>query len=331
MRSSAILSRPLGNLAAMGLAWACRASPGDAQRPTSSQSSDTVASDTALLSPDSSALEALPDELAPFVGPLAEAWTGDLDSMIARRVIRVLITPTRTQYWIDRGRQSGAEYELLRAFEGWLNQKYRTRRHVNIYVVFIPTSRDALIPDLLAGRGDLAAGILTLTPERLAKVDGGGPFFRGVKELVVTGPQSPAVSSARRPGRPARRGAPVLQLLGSPGEAQCTIRERGQAADQARSGAGRPGGRRPAGDGQRRPDRLHRRRSLRGPALEQDPARPARARGGAGQRRRRGRLADSKGQPQAEAGDRRVRKETRVGARDWATRSSGSTPVQRAS
>ena len=50
------------------------------------------------------------DELAPFVGPLAEAWTGDLDSMIARRIIRVLITPTRTQYWIDRGRQSGAEY-----------------------------------------------------------------------------------------------------------------------------------------------------------------------------------------------------------------------------
>jgi membrane-bound lytic murein transglycosylase MltF len=179
----------------MGLAWACRASPGDAQRPTSSQSSDTVASQTASLSPDSSALDALPDELAPFVGPLAEAWAGDLDSMIARRVIRVLITPTRTQYWIDRGRQSGAEYELLRAFEGWLNQKYRTRRHMNIYLVFIPTSRDALIPDLLAGRGDLAAGILTLTPERLAKVDGGGPFFRGVKELVVTGPESPAVST----------------------------------------------------------------------------------------------------------------------------------------
>jgi membrane-bound lytic murein transglycosylase MltF len=115
--------------------------------------------------------------------------------MIARRVVRVLITPTRTQYWIDQGKQSGAEYELLRAFEEWLNKKYRAKRHVNIYVVLIPTSREGLIPGLLAGRGDLAAGILTLTPERLAKVDGGGPFFRGVKELVVTGPESPAVST----------------------------------------------------------------------------------------------------------------------------------------
>jgi hypothetical protein len=118
-----MLRRPLGILAAIGLAWACRTSPGDAQRQTSSQSGDSVASsDTGSLAADSIAPEALPAELAPFVGPLAEAWTGDLDSMIARRVIRVLITPTRTQYWIDRGRQSGAEYELLRAFEEWLTR-----------------------------------------------------------------------------------------------------------------------------------------------------------------------------------------------------------------
>jgi len=191
-----MLRRLLGTLAAIGLVCACRASPGDAQRSSSSTSGDSVAS-AVNGSPDSAGdpESPLPAEVAPFVGPLAEAWTGDLDSMIARRVIRVLITPTRTQYWIDRGRQSGAEYELLRAFEEWLNKKYRAKRHVNTYLVFVPTSRDALIPDLLAGRGDLAAGILTLTPERMAQVDGGGPFFRGVKELVVTGPDSPVVST----------------------------------------------------------------------------------------------------------------------------------------
>ena len=189
-----MLRHPLGTLAAIGLVWACRASPGDAQKPASTPAGDSLA-DTASLASDSSEADSLAPELAPFVGPLAEAWTGDLDSMIGRRIIRVLVTPTRTQYWIDRGRQSGAEYELVRAFEGWLNEKYRPRRHINIYLAFIPTSRDALIPDLLAGRGDIAAGILTFTPDRLARVDGAGPFFRGVKELVVTGPESPAVST----------------------------------------------------------------------------------------------------------------------------------------
>ena len=194
----------LGRLLAAALASGCGGSPGtDTGRSTVSGDSTSpaepgappgVAGNQSASDSDARA-DTLPTTVAPFVRPLADAWTGDLDSMIARRVIRVLIPPTRTQYWIDRGRQSGVEYELLRAFEDWLSEKYRARRHVNIHVVFVPTSRDALIPDLLAGRGDIAAGILTLTPDRLAQVDGGGPFFSGVKEVAVTGPESPTVSS----------------------------------------------------------------------------------------------------------------------------------------
>ena len=142
---------------------------------------------------------------------------------------------------LDRsGRAGGAEYELLRAFEEWLNKKYRAKRHVN-FLVFVPTSRDALIPDLLAGRGDLAAGILTLTPERMAKVDGGGPFFRGVKELVVTGPESPVVSTLDDLAGQCvvvRRSSSYWSHLEQL-NARC---ERGQVADQARGGAGGPCG-----------------------------------------------------------------------------------------
>ena len=212
--------RPLGTLAAIGLVWACRASPGDAQRTDSSPSADSVASavngppdsaaDPASAFPDSTASDALPAEphrssdRSPKHGPAIST------ASIARRVIRVLITPTRTQYWIDRGRQSGAEYELLRAFEESLNKKYRAKRHVNTYLVFVPTSRDALIPDLLAGRGDLAAGILTLTPERMAKVDGGGPFFRGVKRAGGHRAGLARGEHPRRPRGPVCRGPAVL-------------------------------------------------------------------------------------------------------------------------
>jgi hypothetical protein len=106
----------------------------------------------------------------------------------------VLVTPTRTQYWIDRGRQTGAEYELVRALRSGSTRRYRPRRHINIYLAFIPTARDALIPDLLAGRG-ISRRVSSSHSDRLARVDGAGPFFRGVKELVVTGPESPAVST----------------------------------------------------------------------------------------------------------------------------------------
>ena len=61
--------------------------------------------------------------------------------------------------------------------------------------VFLPVARDALLPDLTEGRGDVAAGELTITPERLAVVDFATPWVRDVKEVVVTGPSSPSLGS----------------------------------------------------------------------------------------------------------------------------------------
>jgi membrane-bound lytic murein transglycosylase MltF len=123
-------------------------------------------------------------------------WTGDLDGMIERRVVRALVAPARMQYWIDRGQQTGIEYELLKKFEEELNRLHKSKgRHIIIHVRFIPTARDQLIPALRAGRGDIAAGFLTITPERLKEVDFGAPYFRDVAEIVVTGPASPAFAS----------------------------------------------------------------------------------------------------------------------------------------
>ena len=39
---------------------------------------------------------------------LNKVWTGDLDGMIKRRVIRVATTYNRTNYFIDKGMQRGA-------------------------------------------------------------------------------------------------------------------------------------------------------------------------------------------------------------------------------
>ncbi|HKT33583.1 MAG TPA: lytic transglycosylase F [Nitrospira sp.] len=125
-----------------------------------------------------------------------QPWKGDLDGMIQSRIIRVLVAPSRTSYWLLGLRQTGAEFELLKTFESEINDHYKTQgKHIRIHVVFIPTSRDQLIARLLEGRGDIAAGILTVTPERLEQVDFGTPFFRGVKEIAVTGPNSPELAS----------------------------------------------------------------------------------------------------------------------------------------
>jgi len=104
--------------------------------------------------------------------------------MVERRTIRVLVTPTRTQYWVDRGRQTGAEYEMVHAFEERLNKGYAPRRHLKVSVIFIPTSRGDLIPALLDGRGDIAVGILTSRlsawPRRISAVPSTGESARSL-------------------------------------------------------------------------------------------------------------------------------------------------------
>ena len=64
-------------------------------------------------------------------------------------------------------------------------------------VVFIPVSRDELIPGLVQGRGDIAAANLTITDERREQVDFSTPIATGVSEIVVTGPASPAIQSVQ--------------------------------------------------------------------------------------------------------------------------------------
>jgi membrane-bound lytic murein transglycosylase MltF len=132
---------------------------------------------------------------APASPPLvARKWTGDLDGMLKRRVIRVLTTYSRTQYFIDRGVQRGVVYDSLRAFEDELNKRRKTG-NLRVNVVFVPVSRDELLPALAEGRGDVAAAALTITPEREKLVDFTAPTATDVSEIVVTGPGSPPIAS----------------------------------------------------------------------------------------------------------------------------------------
>ncbi|KIX14740.1 lytic transglycosylase F [Dethiosulfatarculus sandiegensis] len=128
-----------------------------------------------------------------------EEFKGDFDQMVKRRLIRVLVTYSKTNYFLDGARPRGATYDLLKAFEKELNKKLRekgkTKKHLAVHVIAIPVPRDELISDLLNGKGDIAAANLTITKTRLKQVDFADPLGQEVKEIVVTGPVSPAIKT----------------------------------------------------------------------------------------------------------------------------------------
>jgi membrane-bound lytic murein transglycosylase MltF len=121
-------------------------------------------------------------------------WSGDLDGMIKRRVIRVATTYNRTHYFIDRGVQRGLAYESFKLFENELNTKLKTK-NLRVEVVFIPMSREELIPAVAEGRADVAAAGLTVTPDRQKVVDFSPPTISNVDEIVVTGPGAPTITT----------------------------------------------------------------------------------------------------------------------------------------
>src|SRR5271169_1475693 len=125
---------------------------------------------------------------------IQKPWTGDLDGMVQRRIIRVLTVYSKTFYFTDKGTQRGATYDAFQLFDRDLNKKL-AKKHLKVQVFFIPVARDQLFPALVAGKGDIAASNLTITAEREKLVDFSAPVYTNVSQLVVSGPASPKLSS----------------------------------------------------------------------------------------------------------------------------------------
>jgi len=133
----------------------------------------------------------------PFTVPaerLAETWTGDLDGMIERRVLRAAVPYGGYQYYYEKGVPKGAVWEMLKRLEKHLNDELG-RQHIRVYVTAIPMGRDALIPALLNGNADLIAADLTETESRDQLVDFTRPLLTDINEIVVSGPKAPPIKT----------------------------------------------------------------------------------------------------------------------------------------
>lgn len=126
------------------------------------------------------------------LGVALEPLHDDLDGLLARRTIRVLITYSRTHYFLDGLTPRGITADNLKEFSRYLHRKLGLKRGT-VTLLPIPVARDQMLPYLAEGLGDLAIGNLTITPERQKLADFSVPALENVSELVVTGPGAPTL------------------------------------------------------------------------------------------------------------------------------------------
>jgi hypothetical protein len=123
-----------------------------------------------------------------------ERHTGDLDGMLKRREIRALVVYSRSGFFYDAGQPEGIYYEALNEFQRFVNQRYKTGS-LKINITFIPVRPEELQQALLQGVGDVIAFGVIVTPEREKEVLFTTPIDSHVKQVIVTGPKAPTITS----------------------------------------------------------------------------------------------------------------------------------------
>lgn len=125
--------------------------------------------------------------------------TGDLDEMVKRRNIRVLVIPNPIGFFQDKGQPRGAIYEGMEEFQKFANKKLK-KGTLRVKVTYLPVATAQIEAALTAGMGDLVGNAVFITPEREAKFAFSTPIQTNVTQIVVSGPDFAAFSNLEELG-----------------------------------------------------------------------------------------------------------------------------------
>lgn len=135
-----------------------------------------------------------------------DRFTGDLSELKKRGVLRVLTENSPLTYYLHRGRRCGFDYELA--------AMVAKRLGVRLEMVVVP-SREALVPWLLDGRGDMIAASFGVSEGRAKRVAFTTRYLP-YDEVVVQaskGPKLDSIESLRGRKIGVRRGSSTAELL----------------------------------------------------------------------------------------------------------------------
>ena len=132
----------------------------------------------------------------PHIHSLDQPFRGDLDRLRETGIIRVLVSYSRTGFFIENGQFRGFDYDLLAEYEKFLNKEKKGKKQRDVKLIFIPTPYENLLQALAEGRGEIAAAGLAVTRERGKYARFTRPCISGVPEVLVQNKDAKDIASA---------------------------------------------------------------------------------------------------------------------------------------
>ena len=111
-----------------------------------------------------------------LIGQRDYNYSDDLPGLKKRGQLRMITRNSAESYYLYRGSPYGFEYELL--------NKFAQEHNLHLEIV-IPPDNESLLPWLNEGRGDVAAAMLTVIPERTAVAAMTRPYFYSDEVVAV--------------------------------------------------------------------------------------------------------------------------------------------------
>jgi membrane-bound lytic murein transglycosylase MltF len=184
---------------ALALIWFLGGCSREPARTPAKSASESIEAKTASASEKGSAPSprvASPTETDEALPPVLRApWKGDLDGIVHRRVVRVLVPFRRPEFFYMDGRPVGIYPEAFQELERVLNSKYNTTAANHITVALLPTPMDRLRERMVDGYGDIAAYGISISEVHEQTVDFTIPTITGLKMILVTGPDAPKLDT----------------------------------------------------------------------------------------------------------------------------------------
>jgi membrane-bound lytic murein transglycosylase MltF len=163
-----------------------------------------------------------------------ERRTGDLDDMVRRRNIRVLVIPTPIGFFYNKGIPRGAVYETVEELQKFVNKKLKSGT-MGVKITYLPVAPSQLEAALTQGMGDLITNGIVITPEREQRVSFSNPIQTGLTQIVVCGSNFGPFSSLEELSGKEIYVNPLMTSFDNLQKANASLQRQGEPLIQIRS------------------------------------------------------------------------------------------------
>lgn len=160
--------------------------------------------------------------------------TGDLDEMLKRRNIRVLVILNPIGFFYDKGTPKGAIYEALEEFQKFINAELKTGT-LSLKVSYLPVSPAQVESALTEGMGDLVGNAVVITPEREKRFAFSTPIQTDLTQIVVCGSKFGPFSTLEELGGKEIYANPLTTAYENLQKANQSLQKEGKATIQIRA------------------------------------------------------------------------------------------------